>query len=287
MDNVLVNHNDSMQSGDDLDDFVQMGPPEDQYHSRFLEQPRYRRLADQKEPIHVSGRVIISDQRKVLWKKVCVIGEDRRECLIEMSNVKLKFYIVALDLESGKYHVIEMWKAQASKILDALDKSMEKLMGQLEFKYGKLMIRDHDMLLQHQLYQPIPKASKRRPPKNTAMINSPSPSESPQMSSRFTVANKKSSLTHQADAKTMEASKLRNMKVPARNQNSLRESLKFLKMAEKKFSVASLQRRSAMRFYDQQNQSSVDGIPTEQSQAGDYHWAAESQKSNFDVDNNK
>ena len=66
-----------------------------------------------------------------------------------MSSIKLKFYIVALDLESGKYHVIEMWKGQADKILQALGKNMEKLMAQLEFKYGKLMIKDHDMLLQY------------------------------------------------------------------------------------------------------------------------------------------
>ena len=55
-----------------------------------------------------------------------------------MSGVKLKFYIVALDLEFGKYHVIEMWKPQAKKILNACSKSMEQLMTFLEFRYGKL-----------------------------------------------------------------------------------------------------------------------------------------------------
>ena len=54
----------------------------------------------------------------------------------------------------------------------------------------------------------------------------------------------------------MQASKLRSMKGPARNQNSLRESLKFLKVAEKKFSVASLQHRSQLRY--RQNNTSTD-----------------------------
>jgi hypothetical protein len=151
MDTMMMAQN---ETGDDLEQYQQQ-TIENNYQSRFADNPRVQKLLSQKEPIHMSGQVIISEQRKVLWKRICVIGEDLRECLIEMSVLKLKFYIVALDLDSGKYHVIEMWKAQAGKILEACNKSMEKLMEQLEFKYGKLMIKDQNVLLQHQLYQPI------------------------------------------------------------------------------------------------------------------------------------
>jgi hypothetical protein len=62
-----------------------------------------------KKPIPISGQVILTENRKVLWKNPCIIGNDQRECLVEMSKTKLKFYIVALDLQSQKYHVIELW----------------------------------------------------------------------------------------------------------------------------------------------------------------------------------
>ncbi len=48
-----------------------------------------------------------------------MIGEEQRECLIEMSTTKLKFYIIALDVISGKYHVIELWRSQAANIISA------------------------------------------------------------------------------------------------------------------------------------------------------------------------
>ena len=108
---------------------------------------RYQRLLFQDEPISVQGQTAITTDRKVVWKNACVIGEEQRECLVEMSRTKLKFYIVALDLETRKFHVIEMWKTQAKNILNACENSMEKLMTFLEFRYGKLQIKDHDLLL--------------------------------------------------------------------------------------------------------------------------------------------
>jgi hypothetical protein len=36
-----------------------------------------------------------------------------RECLVEFSFSRLKFYVVVLDLEYGKYHVEQLWKVQA------------------------------------------------------------------------------------------------------------------------------------------------------------------------------
>jgi hypothetical protein len=48
--------------------------------------------------------------------------------------------------------VIELWTSQANNVLKACDNSLEKLMGFLEFKYGKLQIKDLDVLVQYQLY---------------------------------------------------------------------------------------------------------------------------------------
>jgi hypothetical protein len=43
--------------------------------------------------------------------------------------------------------VIELWTSQANNVLKACDNSLEKLMGFLEFKYGKLQIKDLDVLV--------------------------------------------------------------------------------------------------------------------------------------------
>lgn len=75
--------------------------------------------------------------------------------MVEMSRNKLKFYIVAVDLAIFRYHIIELWSAQAKKLMQACDGSLEKLMTYLEFRYGKLQIKDYDLLIQYQLYMPI------------------------------------------------------------------------------------------------------------------------------------
>lgn len=91
--------------------------------------------------------------RKVLWKEVCTIGDVARECLVEMSRSKCKFHILAIDLETDKHHYIEMWRAQAKNVIKACDDNLSKLMTFLEFRYGKLLIKDYELLLQHQLYR--------------------------------------------------------------------------------------------------------------------------------------
>lgn len=102
----------------------------------------------------MQGRHNLPTTRRLLWKNICVIGQDQRECLVEFSQNKLKFYIVALDMESTKMHVIELWRAQAEKVVKACDGSLAKLMTYLDFKFGVLKIKEFDMLLQYQLYMP-------------------------------------------------------------------------------------------------------------------------------------
>lgn len=71
------------------------------------------------DPIAISGPKAVPSSRDVVWKNVCLIGDESRECIVEMSNTKTKFYIVALDLETDRYSVIELFRPQANKIIKA------------------------------------------------------------------------------------------------------------------------------------------------------------------------
>ena len=71
--------------------------------------PKYKRLMAMMDPLPVFGQMVLPSNRKMLWKNVCLLGNDKRECLVEMSQTKLKFYIVALDLQVDKFHVLELW----------------------------------------------------------------------------------------------------------------------------------------------------------------------------------
>jgi len=82
--------------------------------NKFMRNPKYRALLTMTEPMPVSGGVTLPSRRRVLYKKVRLVSTDEpgfKECLIEMSRRKLKFYILALDLEMDKFHVLELWLA--------------------------------------------------------------------------------------------------------------------------------------------------------------------------------
>jgi len=110
-------------------------------------------MYNEKEPIPISGPKAtgpnaVPRERKVIWKKLCLIQDfdeysqkykiNDRECIIEMSRTKIKFYIVAVDLQIFKYHVIELYRAQANKIILACNNNLVKLMSGLQFKFGVL-----------------------------------------------------------------------------------------------------------------------------------------------------
>lgn len=110
-------------------------------------------MYNEKEPIPISGPKAtgpnaVPRERKVIWKKLCLIQDfdedsqkykiNDRECIIEMSRTKIKFYIVAVDLQIFKYHVIELYRAQANKIILACNNNLVKLMSSLHFKFGVL-----------------------------------------------------------------------------------------------------------------------------------------------------
>lgn len=129
-------------------------------------------MASDDEPITISGPRAsgpdaIPTDRRVLWKRVCQITDvstpiagtserpeyERRECIIEMSRNKTRFWIVAVDLRTGKYSTLELFRVQADKILRAIDNSLSMLMKYLEFRFGTLCIKDQELLLSYQLYQ--------------------------------------------------------------------------------------------------------------------------------------
>ena len=82
--------------------------------------PRFMKMMQREdEPIPISGPKLLPIDRQVIWKKVCIIGELCRECIVEMSHTKTKFYIVSLDLEYNHYSTIEMFRPQATKLIKA------------------------------------------------------------------------------------------------------------------------------------------------------------------------
>jgi hypothetical protein len=123
-----------------LVDVEEKGPP----ISKFMETSlKYQKMMqDPEEPIPISGPREVPFARRVLWKNVCMLGIEKRECIVEMSRTKTKFFVIALDLEIFKYHVIEMFRPQANKILKACENSLSKLMTFLEFRFGTLCIKD-------------------------------------------------------------------------------------------------------------------------------------------------
>lgn len=125
-------------------------PPE----PAFANDTRVLRLLIQKEPLEVTGSVQVNSDRKVLWKNLCMIGPHHIECVVEFSMTKTKFYIVALDLYSGQYHVLDLWNQQAQKLIKACDSDLEKVMKMLDFKLGKLYIKHIDMLMNYETYMP-------------------------------------------------------------------------------------------------------------------------------------
>ena len=122
-------------------------------HQRSLRH-KFQKFIEVNQPIPVEGNNNhkVPEDRDVLWKNICIIGQEQRECFIEMSQAKLKFYIIAVDMKTGKYHVIELWLSQAKNVVRACNGDLHTLMTYLEFKFGKLQIKDFELLLQHELF---------------------------------------------------------------------------------------------------------------------------------------
>lgn len=75
----------------------------------FANDQRVLKILVTKGPMEMSGPVLLDKRRKVLWRNLCMIGKHHIECIVEMSMLRSKFYIVALDLYAKQYHVVELW----------------------------------------------------------------------------------------------------------------------------------------------------------------------------------
>lgn len=153
--------------------------------SKFIgTNPKYMKMIEKKdEPIPISGARLLPADRKVIWKNVCLLGEMSRECIVEMSYVKNKFYIISLDLEFGKYSSIELFRPQAQKLIKAcanmnqdiseVDQTtaLHRLMTFLEFRFGQLCIKDQELLMQYQLYM-SPEMIKQSSQKEKSILTS-------------------------------------------------------------------------------------------------------------------
>ena len=87
----------------------------------FANDPKVLKILVSKHPMEMSGPVLLARERRVLWRNLCMIGKHHIECVVEMSMHKSKFFIVALDLFAMKFHVVELWLQQATKLVRACD----------------------------------------------------------------------------------------------------------------------------------------------------------------------
>ena len=95
------------------------------------------------KPLNVSGPDPIDNNRVVLWKQYAYFGSDPdTKFLIEISKNKHKFFIVAMNMINNAYHKLQLYRVQAKKLMRAFDQSFQKLISQLDFKFGKLLITD-------------------------------------------------------------------------------------------------------------------------------------------------
>ena len=88
-----------------------------------------------------------------------MIGAQYIECVVEMSKYKSKFFILAYDMFAEKFHVIELFYHQASKLIRACDGALEKIMKLLDFKRGKLYMKHYDILINYERFMPEKAAS--------------------------------------------------------------------------------------------------------------------------------
>jgi hypothetical protein len=98
--------------------------------------------------MHVSGPKLVEPERQVLWRQSIVVDGDIDESIIEISKTKNKFIIVAYNQGTLRYQVIDMFRAQGRKLLASCEESFTKLMTLLEYKFGKLLIKDQASLIQ-------------------------------------------------------------------------------------------------------------------------------------------
>jgi hypothetical protein len=83
-----------------------------------------------------------------------MIGSGHVECVVEFSRTDKHFFIMAWDIVSNRYHVIDLHRQQANKLLKVCDSDLERIMKMLDFKLGKLIIRHFEILMSFERFMP-------------------------------------------------------------------------------------------------------------------------------------
>lgn len=97
-------------------------------------------------PVNLDRRdTTVDPERKVLYKKIHQYG--KKEYIIEVSKTKKKFYFISLRMSNEKYEKIEVFYKQGRKMIQYCG-GIPQLAQCIEFKYGKMVIRD----MQHMLH---------------------------------------------------------------------------------------------------------------------------------------
>lgn len=78
---------------------------QDESSNRFQSDPKVLKLLCSQDPLPVpSGE--LPQNRKVLWRNLCVIGVRETACIVEFSRSPNKFNIVGYEVERGFTHVL-------------------------------------------------------------------------------------------------------------------------------------------------------------------------------------
>lgn len=61
---------------------------------------------------------------------------------------------MAWDIQRNKYHIINLHRQQANKLLKVCESDLERIMKMLDFKHGKMIIRHFEILMSFERYMP-------------------------------------------------------------------------------------------------------------------------------------
>lgn len=82
----------------------------------------------------------LPQKRKVLWQELAMVQQ--QECLLEVSSSKHKIFILAWDQTVERGTHVELFKLQMNKLMESCNNSFLELLQLLEFKYGKLQVKE-------------------------------------------------------------------------------------------------------------------------------------------------
>lgn len=102
-------------------------------------------------PLVVSGQKLIDSDRVVLWRQQALLGDDFDESLIEISKTKNRLYIIQYHSTAMRFQIIEMFRQQGRKLMASCEESFTKLISMLDYKFGKLIIKDYETIMQSSL----------------------------------------------------------------------------------------------------------------------------------------